>query len=263
MILVSILRDYQLLGYRPAVSDILLSASFLFNLVPEHQEGVVWASWTISVEMLFYLTFLPIYRLGPRFQVVVGVAALFIFAALNYIVPIAYLYWSFLGFFPLFVIGMLTFEIYSRVRVLPKARTLGTMSVFAGFVLLVICATPTMDDKSLILRVPIGIGYGVLLLGCVLRNPSLLVIRPLLFFGRISYSLYLVHAPIEYACSGLFLAISSKLPENLSYAACAIVTLTIATPCALLIYEFVEKPGIRLGEKLLQRRQLRVIASKI
>jgi peptidoglycan/LPS O-acetylase OafA/YrhL len=33
---------------------VLTSVTFTFNLFPSQVEGIVWASWSIGVEMLFY-----------------------------------------------------------------------------------------------------------------------------------------------------------------------------------------------------------------
>jgi peptidoglycan/LPS O-acetylase OafA/YrhL len=246
MLLVSIIRDHFTFGGRPSITSMVLSLSFLFNLVPRYQEGIVWASWTIGVEMLFYAAFLPLYRLGVGFQAASTFAALLIFGVLSYFVSPDYLYWSVLGFFPLFVFGMLAFRLYSSLRLSEHAVRLGWIFVMVGISTLALCSMTLLHDKDLILRFPIGSGYSLILLGCTLSNPRFLTIKPLMFYGRISYSLYLVHAPIVYA-------ISAHLPNDLSYVACAALTLLIATPCAFLMYEFVEKPGIRLGANLLQR----------
>ncbi len=44
-------------GYVIPLDKMFISATFLFNLVPGYAEGVVWASWSIGVEMLFYAIF--------------------------------------------------------------------------------------------------------------------------------------------------------------------------------------------------------------
>lgn len=51
------------LDYWAAKSEALVaSVFFVFNFLPGQQLGVVWASWTIGVEMPFYLLFPLLYR---------------------------------------------------------------------------------------------------------------------------------------------------------------------------------------------------------
>jgi peptidoglycan/LPS O-acetylase OafA/YrhL len=252
MLMVTIARDYFFFGFGYSFSNILLSMSFLFNLVPGHQEGIVWASWTIGVEMLFYVAFLPLYRLGIKWQIVIILAALILFGILGCFVSIGYMYWSFIGYFPLFVFGMIAFELYSYVRTRDSAKILGRLLIGIGVTIIVLCIFENPVGRNLIFRFPVGVGYSAVLLGGVLCHPKVLSVKPLLFYGRISYSLYLVHAPIIYACSRLFSVVSANVSGDLAYVVCAIITLSIATVCAHMMYEFIEKPGIRLGAVLLK-----------
>ena len=50
--------------------------AFLFNFAPGQQEGIVMASWTIGVEMVFYVLFPALFRV-PRAGLVVGSLAVF------------------------------------------------------------------------------------------------------------------------------------------------------------------------------------------
>jgi peptidoglycan/LPS O-acetylase OafA/YrhL len=62
MLLIYWLRDAFRLGVVHPISEVLVNASFLFNLIPAHITGFVWASWTIGVMVIFYLIFPVIHR---------------------------------------------------------------------------------------------------------------------------------------------------------------------------------------------------------
>jgi peptidoglycan/LPS O-acetylase OafA/YrhL len=62
MMLVYWIRDAVAFSIIHPVSEVLINASLLFNLVPACITGFVWASWTISVMALLYLLFPLIHR---------------------------------------------------------------------------------------------------------------------------------------------------------------------------------------------------------
>jgi peptidoglycan/LPS O-acetylase OafA/YrhL len=57
LVLATWLYAFRRFGIRHGWDEIALSVTFLFNLVPGCETGVVRASWTVGVEMLFYLVF--------------------------------------------------------------------------------------------------------------------------------------------------------------------------------------------------------------
>ena len=57
LLALTLLRDWFVWHKLHSAASILLNASMLFNLVPGGSTGIVWASWTIGVEILFYLMF--------------------------------------------------------------------------------------------------------------------------------------------------------------------------------------------------------------
>lgn len=63
------------------------------------------------------------------------------------------------------------------------------------------------------------------------------------FLGKISYSLYLIHAPI-------LLALTFGLHNRISYWAQLPIYLTTAITCAYLFFIFVEQPFVRAGQRL-------------
>ena len=75
------------------------------------------------------------------------------------------------------------------------------------------------------------------------------------FYGQMSYSVYLWHAPIVYALSPVFTAIYAReeFPVTVRFAACLGAVLAIVTPLAFASFHLVERPGVRLGHYVFRR----------
>lgn len=85
----------------------------------------------------------------------------------------------------------------------------------------------------------------------------LLASRWPLFLGRSSYSLYLIHRPIQVVFGALALdLVELGRVEMLAVQVAAIVA---AIPVAYLMYRLVETPGIALGKRLSRREQVRFV----
>jgi len=52
------IRDFVSFRVTHSIQDILLSVFFVFNFIPGKSTGIVWASWTLGIEMIFYLLFI-------------------------------------------------------------------------------------------------------------------------------------------------------------------------------------------------------------
>ena len=57
MILAYVVRGHTIYSVSYSPVHVIENALYLFNFVPDRQSGIVWASWTIGVEMIFYLIF--------------------------------------------------------------------------------------------------------------------------------------------------------------------------------------------------------------
>lgn len=92
----------------------------------------------------------------------------------------------------------------------------------------------------------------LLVLSIYLLSPlkRLLSLKPMLFLGKISYSVYLVHIPVLFSLSAWLLVEFTKRTQN--YNLSAGMMLLISMPVILLIsclfYRFIEKPAARLIE---------------
>ena len=249
-LLYSIFRD---LRWNPSgglpINTIILNTTFIFNFFPEKQASIVWAGWTIGVEMIFYLLFLPIYRASIIMQILVGIVLQAIFVIMLSTVSSEYAWFSFLGFLPLFLIGMWTCALYKYLHksAVPTGQ-MGQVFLLFGVVVLIFCATTDLAEKNVYLRVPIGIGYALMVLGCGLLEPNVLSRKLLLFFGRISYSLYLVHVIVLIFVRPLFPRVAAVLPNDLAFVVDALIVLSISSAVAYALHRFIEVPGVRLGK---------------
>jgi peptidoglycan/LPS O-acetylase OafA/YrhL len=173
-------------------------------------------SWSISVELFFYALFpalLPLVLRDPG-RIAVATLALWVAtAALATLVWQAYgggasliapepggvwpvLLAEFLKYFPpmhlpVFIAGLLLFVAWQSQR-LPAAGLLALSGAFA--VLLV--ATAGLVPDTVMHNGLTALVWAPLILGCAAMRRGPLCARPLVFLGRISFALYLLHVPV-------------------------------------------------------------------
>lgn len=123
MIAVWYLISWRYFNQQFPAHDLILNLLFLFNLVPEKQDSIVWAGWTIGVEMLFYaiLPALLFYIRSIRLALVLLVAGAVITTAARMaydasaqVAIQSYGHHSFLSQLGIFCAGILSYFIYWR-----------------------------------------------------------------------------------------------------------------------------------------------------
>lgn len=265
ILLAFVVRDRLTFHVAHSLSDILLSVFFGFNFVPGKHEGIVWASWTLGVEMTFYLLFPFIFRHVNSWLKAVAfffatMAVASVWSRLATQLPIAdsirgsFIHFSFLHFLPVFSLGMVVFFLYERTikgRNVPK---------WAG--ILLVAAALLLYDSLIRGRIPHfidnvylqGLIFSLLLIGLTVAPVTLFVNRISRFFGTISYSLYLNHPPLVFLLTPIYGYIYSfQVRPTVQYGACLALTLGLLTAVAYLTFRYIESPGIRLGSKLVKR----------
>jgi len=267
MMIAIYIRDIFVFDTWHSAGKVFINAAFLFNLFPQAQEGYVWASWAIGVEFLFYVLFPLFYymtsSLWQRLTLVflTGVLTMLYFAWLPTLhieeaTRAGFMNSGLLRFLPVFAMGMVAFDVVRRLHDAPNAREIG--GALVALSVLVYGAIIAGYLPMLASIYGQGFCYALLLVGLAL-HPFWLYVNPLTrFFGKISYSVYLLHPPIVYALSPAYRWIAEMRfakSDAVTFWLSIGLTLAIVTPLAMLTYRFIEVPGIELGKRWIKRAQ--------
>lgn len=124
------------------------------------------------------------------------------------------------------------------------------------------------DTKDLFLPIGYAIAYALCMFA-LLRGPAwlkrLFQWTLLRWLGLISYSVYMWHYPIIMHFIWNFLPNYQKLGWSQAAQACVYILWLLLTvfPLSILLYHFIEMPGIRLGERLWQKWERRKLPQDV
>jgi len=266
MMAVTYVRDIITFGVWHGSVEIFLSATFLMNFFPGFEQGFVWASWTIGVEMAFYAIFpLLAHVVRDNARVTVLFCALLlawiVFTGITGIliddttIRGQYQNFSVFKYLPVFLTGMIAYRVQQSAAFAARAPRMGAPLVALGLLVLgAVVAGRAASIPLFDVAHTIALGYALLLLGLAAAHNRFFDNGPLRFLGQISFSIYLLHAPIVYMLSPFYgWADALALPSSLRFGLCLMGTLGATLPLAYTTYRFVELPGIALGRRLLQR----------
>lgn len=155
--------------------------------------------WTLIVELSFYvfIILLAYFKKVQSFRII-GlfwcIALLVEFYYSRSIHPDASKnYMNFIGYFPMFYAGMLVYFLYKN----PKWRTvinfsLLTFSFITQVILFDYCSIASNYTSQSTYAIYLTLFY-IICIGLIYRKTEFFAWRPLLYLGKISYSLYLLH----------------------------------------------------------------------
>lgn len=244
-------------GGPPFMKDLIANATFTFNLSPSTADSLVFAGWTIGVEMLFYAAY-PLLRLalpGIALKALACVAALWIYARFEIYIDAAgvdpkYKLLTVFRFLPIFLIGMLAFDVYDRASSFPCPRALAC-SLLAGSAAMFWCVlehrTPFVEEVFWQ-----GAASALLVVAWSLRPVG--ASGSLAFVGRISYSIYLFHGLVIIEMGRSLRSVYELgLPTMVSFVLAVALALSAILPVATALYFAVEMPGNWIGRRVLRR----------
>lgn len=268
LLLLSLFRDWYLYNHLHSINKIFLNIFFGFNFFPGYYEGIVWASWILGVQMIFYLLFPIIYRYVNNIWKAVSFFFITLFIAQQFEMFLSYFgmkpelkssfnQMSFLHQLPVFAIGIFTYFLYRNFiknRHLPKAIGIGLM-LFSCY-----CYMALLSGRLQVLFDSLywqGLIYSCFLLGISITQPIFLVNKFTIFLGKISYSLYLNHPTLIVLLASLFAFVYKfALLTTIQYGICFVVVAALLICISTVSYKFVEKPSIGLGKKLIHFMKL-------
>jgi peptidoglycan/LPS O-acetylase OafA/YrhL len=237
--------------------------SLLFNLMPGHHESMVWAGWTIGVEVLFYilvpylLIFVKnIYASIVAVVVAVALSTVFYKFYLSPNYPAGYAYMSFMGSIGVFVFGIFGYFLFGFLKGRGQARRVGNGLLILALVLAGVLVAKEQALVSLVgNRSNLWALIFVLLVVSQCLAPVFVITNAgFSYLGRLSFGLYLCHPPLVYMLKPIYELIYRHLGHGTAFVCSAALTLIILVPVARLVNLLIEEPGIRLGEKIIKMK---------
>lgn len=265
MLILWCLTSYLEWGKVFSSQTIFLNIFFLFGLVPGYQESIVWAGWSIGVEMLFYLVFPVISCLfsgvrsaaaGLFVSLVLSAAIYNSFDSLN---AGSYAYMNLGTHLPFFLAGVLSFRIWEKSG-FSSNPAMGWKLLLCSLALCILLTTwqaipafLTQLRFGALERNVWAFAFGGIVLATCLAKFQFLENSWLIRIGNWSYSVYIFHPLLM-----LFLIkinMGDRLAahienEHVLFFLGAAITLTTIFVASMASYRLIERPGMMLGHKL-------------
>ncbi|WP_430491794.1 acyltransferase family protein [Pseudomonas fulva] len=255
-------------------SELLVNALFMFNVIPHMTDGIVWASWSIGVEMIFYVLF-PLLLMVCR-GVVSTVLALGVSTTVATLFTVglqpfeahlmSFMHHNFVTNAPYFVWGILAYHVHSKVLNLALeirrpvcwllcALALGSiLTLYYGTSLYQYFSSRGLRTTWEMLW---GVPFATVCVAMAL-HPSRLLSNPVTrYLGTISFSLYLIHPIIVWGFGqlGVYSWVYALFPgsEVAGYLGSMAVALSAVTATSVFTFYFIEKPGMEWGKRWARR----------
>ncbi|MDA0185634.1 acyltransferase [Solirubrobacter phytolaccae] len=221
---------------------------FIPNLFEETRNQLDPPMWSLHVEVSFYIV-LPLIGLALlKARRPLTVCALLIGAGLVWTTIGTLEAWppETMWTLPTYI-GVLTCGIGAAVLAQrPPPRFVGTAGVLIVIANSVWHSEGTGTVGHAVGDLPAAIGFALILWAMAYRESRVLASKPMVWTGTVSYGVYLWHMPVLY-----WFGLQERLPERFVPAILWILPITFAL--AALSWYFVEKPAMRLGNRVPSR----------
>lgn len=254
-----------------SVGLILLNITFAFNFHPLYFESIVWAGWVIGVEMIFYFLAPFFYSTikSLRMSIPFAIWAMIFSIAFNSLLkPLLkhslalnpdkidnYLYMNFVSQLPVFAIGIISYFVYKDfiAKKFPRAVTIRSLLLLIPIIAMLLYKKSYICYHLIPIHYLYALAFSFLIIYLALY-PNKLFVNPITcFYGKISYSTYLIHPLLIYMLVPTYRYIYNLLNLNviITFFACFFLTVLILTPISLFSYYLIETPFIRYGKRVI------------
>lgn len=246
----------------------------LINLLhPETLSSVVPGGWSISCEILFYLT-VPIWfkyiksiKVAILFCIFTIISGPLMVTTLKHILSSYFvgidrnlisLYWyrNIFNQIGNFSFGILLYFAFTNT-VFTKNSTKLTYKIFItllSVVLWIFIIYSLLNNKSVINSDYIfSLSFMILALALAFKPWRLLVNEFTVFIGRISYSAYMVHILIIKQLNDLI--VGQNFSPTKAFLLLSTISLTLTIPIAWILFKYIETPCIEFGKTLILKLQ--------
>ena len=262
-----LLWDKIQLNFEHPVVSIISNLTFTYNLFPGQQTAIVWAGWTIGVEIFFYLIFPYVFHYckslikSIHFLLVTLIVANLSKRLLAYFVHepsqlAIYQQWFFLRYLPVFAIGVVVFRVWSSQKLSLISQkfksSIGYLFILTSILLLI--SRPT--ELSGILGDPLylqAFAFAFLVIGLFMNPIRIFVNRILDWYGKLSYSVYLLQPIIIWHMRHLTSRIYETVGNTFGFLLTTLLLMAIISLTAFITEFCIEKPFINLGKRVSKR----------
>jgi peptidoglycan/LPS O-acetylase OafA/YrhL len=239
--------------------SILTNMAFINNLFNGQESSIVWAGWTISVEMLFYLS-VPYLFLNVRniTQAIWLLVITFCIASMSFLLfnHLGYSSWwklSIFRYLPVFALGIFTYLIYrdhlTKEIIARYGKAANYLTLLAPVTILL-----GLDNIYFSGVYLVSIGYAAILIALSIKQYPLAVNRITCFYGMFSFPIYLSHPLVIYYSKPIYERIYGLgYHQSISILIGLLFTIASVTLVAYVLHIFIEQPGIKLGKLLINK----------
>ena len=247
------------------VYNVLANVFFLHGFSPGANNNIVPGGWSIGTEMIFYAIFpflLRLVKLGLSRSKVYLYAFIFLGVALSQISVYflskhglemknnSFLYFNIIVQLPVFLVGI-SYFFYSEMTTQSKPVW---VLVLGFFIFTIITSLLFFSDSTYLSSIyPISAAFSFVFLMEIFKTVEKLNVKFLRKIGQASYAMYIVHFLFAYKFFFLVFRFFPQIDNTPMFFVFFPLTVIFSFISANILEKIIEKPGIRLGKKLIKQ----------